>query len=186
MKYRKVYNERALQEMHPLLRQILYTRKVVTSSGEERDLSGEISRQEGLFLYDLITSNPDIHSVLEIGLAMGVSSLFMQCAIKEISHPVRHMIIDPFQTAHFAGAGVTALQRADFSGYQLVEKLSEEVLPELWRQGETFDFVLQDGVHTFDHSMVEFFYLDKIINVGGLLVYDDCDFNPLNKFTSIP
>lgn len=38
----------------------------------------------------------------------------------------------------------------------------------------TFDMVFIDGWHTFDHTLVDLFYANRLIKVGGYIVIDDC------------
>lgn len=59
---------------------------------------------------------------------------------------------------------------------------SEEALPLLYRDKREFDLVFQDGMHTFDHALLEFFYIDRLTRVGGLVIYDDVDTYSINRF----
>jgi len=43
-------------------------------------------------------------------------------------------------------------------------------------QGERIDFAFIDGAHTFDHVLVDFFYIDRMLNVGGIVAFDDVGF----------
>lgn len=73
------------------------------------------------------------------------------------------------------------LDRAGFSFYELVEKPSELALPALLERGESFDFALIDGWHTFDHTLLDFFYLDRLLKVGAIIVIDDPILKPVGK-----
>lgn len=41
------------------------------------------------------------------------------------------------------------------------------------RGGERFDFVFIDGRHLFDCVLVDFFYVDRLLEIGGYLALDD-------------
>jgi len=51
---------------------------------------------------------------------------------------------------------------------------SYEALPELLKNSEAkFDFIFIDGWHTFDYTLIDFFYADKLLKVGGIIIIDD-------------
>ena len=47
------------------------------------------------------------------------------------------------------------------------------MLPRLLRQKEMIDFAFIDGSHLFDYAFVDFYFLDKLIPVGGIIAVDD-------------
>lgn len=166
--------------MNPVLERILNTRKVRVGD-REVELGSEIPKGEGQFLWDLITSNRPART-LEIGCAFGVSSLFICDALSRVSDHFRHIIIDPFQHRDWHGAGVKSLEEAGFSDHiELIEKGSEIALPRLLGQGERFDFAFIDGWHTFDHALVDFFYINKLIDVDGIIVFDDARWKSVRR-----
>ena len=56
----------------------------------------------------------------------------------------------------------------------LIEKKSYEAMPELLKkEEENFDFIFIDGWHTFDYTLVDFFYADKLLRKGGIIIIDD-------------
>lgn len=48
-------------------------------------------------------------------------------------------------------------------------------------EGRKFDFGFIDGLHTFDHTLIDFFYLNRLLNVGGIIVIDDTGMPSINK-----
>jgi hypothetical protein len=54
------------------------------------------------------------------------------------------------------------------------------VLPRLVGQGERFDFAFIDGWHTFDHALIDFFFVDLLLESGGIVVFDDVGYPALN------
>ena len=45
-----------------------------------------------------------------------------------------------------------------------------------------FDFVFIDGWHTFDYTLIDFFYADKLIREGGIIIIDDALHRGVAKF----
>jgi hypothetical protein len=61
------------------------------------------------------------------------------------------------------------------------EDLSELRLPGLLAEGQRYDFAFIDGWHTFDQVLVEFFYINRMLDVGGIVVFDDVHLPSLAK-----
>ncbi|MCH9013660.1 MAG: class I SAM-dependent methyltransferase, partial [Proteobacteria bacterium] len=118
---------------------------------------------------------------MEIGCAFGLSSLHI-CSALSGRGAAHHVIIDPFQQKHWHGIGIANLRRAGFDFFEHIEEPSEFALPALAReQSGTFDMVLIDGWHTFDHTLLDFFYANRLIRVGGYILVDDCNMPAVNR-----
>lgn len=50
---------------------------------------------------------------------------------------------------------------------------SHSVLPRLEAEGTQLDFAFIDGLHHFDWALHEFFLIDKMLRIGGLVIFDD-------------
>jgi predicted O-methyltransferase YrrM len=142
-------------------------------------LSSAISREEGRFLADL-ASRADVRTTIEIGCANGISGLYICSALAEKSNP-SHTAIDPFQSAWFGNRGADNIRQAGFDFFHLIEERSEHALPRLLENGATYDMALIDGLHTADQTMVDFYYLDRLLRVGGIMVFDDVNSVAVNK-----
>jgi|tagenome__1003787_1003787.scaffolds.fasta_scaffold20745370_2 predicted O-methyltransferase YrrM len=157
--------------MNPVLTQILETRTVARRDGSAVALNSAISADEGHAL-DRLIRRCRPRTTLEVGLAHGVSALFICDALSAVGGE-RHIVIDPDQHA-WDGLGLLNLERAGYA--TLVEyhdALSHAALPALHAAGRRLDFAFIDGWHTFDYALVDFFYVDLMLNVGGLMVLDD-------------
>ena len=119
-------------------------------------------------------------NTIEIGCALGVSSLYICDAISQFNNPF-HTIIDPKQKSDWHNIGIRNLQKHDLNFFNLIEEPSELALPKLLEQKYTFDMAFIDGWHTFDHALVDFFYLNRMIKVGGIIVFDDATWNSISK-----
>jgi predicted O-methyltransferase YrrM len=161
-----------------VLDKIFRTRKVQDIFGNEYSLDSNIDKSEGLFLQKIILEN-EFKSSIEIGCAYGISSLFICGAL--IAKESRHTIVDPYQSTDWKNIGVENLKRAGVKNFELKENKSELVLPELLASGATYDFVFIDGWHTFDHTLIDMFYLNKMLNVGGVMVVDDVTMKGVEK-----
>ena len=145
------------------------------------DLPVAIDRAEGAYLQRVI-EHVRPRTSIEIGCAYGVSALYICEALSELPHPARHILIDPFQSTQWRGLGVQHLREAGFADIvDIHEDYSEFVLPALLRNGIEIEFAFVDGRHTFDQVMVEFWYLNRMLAPGGVIVFDDADRRSVNR-----
>jgi predicted O-methyltransferase YrrM len=167
---------------------ILKDGSVISQTGERRKLHSGITIDEGLFIQKIIRENRPQLS-LEVGCAYGVSSLFICQALKEVGAQ-RHVIIDPYQLGRdhtgpdegYEGIGLANIERAGFSSLvTFYPDLSYRRLPLLEQEEYRLDFAFIDGMHTFDYVLVDFFYIDKMLNIGGVVIFDDLSYPSVRK-----
>jgi len=158
--------------VNSVLQEILTTGQIRCRDGSTVPCDVSISGDEGAALQRIIRDlKPKV--TLEIGLARGVSAAFICEALKEVGG-TRHIVIDPAPVDGWNDVGLYTIERAGYSS--LIEFHNEpahQVLPRLERQGERVGVALIDGWHTFDYVLVDFFYVDRILNVGGVVMFDD-------------
>lgn len=156
-----------------LLQTVLENQTVCDRAGRAFPLHSHIDRDKGAFLQRWIrTVGPN--ALLEIGCAYGISSLYIQEALE--GNTSTHTIIDPQQESEWKGIGRHQLETAGCKDLVFLEEGSETALPALLRAGQHCDFAFIDGWHTFDHVLLDFFYLNRICRVGAVVVFDDADF----------
>ena len=142
-------------------------------------LRSAISRDEGRFLAEL-ASKPQVRNTIEVGCANGISSIYICSGISTKATP-SHTAIDPFQTSTYHGRGIANVGHAGFPFFEVIEQPSEIALPDLLKSGKLYDMALIDGLHTADQTLLDFYYLDRMIPTGGILVIDDVNARAVNK-----
>jgi len=161
-------------DAHTLLEKIFSSNQVQDESGNNYELAGNIDKVEGDYIFNLISNNKDIVKTLEVGCGYGISSLFI-CAALQSRENVKHTIIDPFQFSDYQGIGISNLKRIDCHFFELIQEPSEYALPNLTVKAEdSFDFIFIDGWHSFDHVLLDLFYANRLLRIGGYLTIDDC------------
>jgi predicted O-methyltransferase YrrM len=157
--------------MNAVLDRLLSTGEVRRADGTRAKLHSAISTDEGRALQRLIrTYRPT--TTLEVGLAYGVSALFICEALAEVGGR-QHITIDPLQR-QWDNLGLEHLKEAGFDALvEHHEAPSFRVLPALEAAGRRIDFALIDGWHTFDYALVDFFYIDRLLTTGGVVAIDD-------------
>ena len=165
--------------MDKLLEQIFQTKKHTTSGGELIDIHSETSREQCLFLQDIIRRNKFTRSV-EIGFAYGISTLAIVEEIKK--NGGSHCVIDKFQNTNWKGVGLDLVEQAGYLGdTDFREDYCYMALPALLSQEKKFDFAYIDSTKQFDWIMVNFFYLDKLMDTNGVIIFDDAAFAGIRK-----
>lgn len=166
--------------MNTVLKQILESRQV--SDGEETlALTSFMDEKEGELLASVVASVRPTTS-LEVGFAYGVSTLFICEALARLGKPARHIVVDPFQFSEWKGIGLRNVKSAGYETYlELREQRSEIALPRLLEEKTVLDMAVIDGWHTFDHALVDFFYVNKMLRTGGVIVLDDSSMPSVGK-----
>ena len=143
-----------------------------TNSGKIQKLKAGIGPREGRFLQSILKSK-NMKKCMEIGLAMGVSALNILSTIYK--HGGTLVSIDPNQSGKWDNMGKKLIVNSGLGKYhKIIEDKSYNAMPELLKKEEgTYDFIFIDGWHTFDYTLIDFFYADKLLKIGGLIVVDD-------------
>jgi predicted O-methyltransferase YrrM len=119
---------------------------------------------------------------LEVGLAYGVSTLFICDAIQGLSTPGVHIVMDPFQSGKWRGIGLSNIKAAGFDSIvEFHEERSELLLPRLVEERRRIDLAFIDGLHRFDQALVEFYYINRLLRPGGIVLFDDAIRRGVNR-----
>jgi predicted O-methyltransferase YrrM len=165
--------------MNSTLADALATGVVTDDAGRTHQLRDHICADEGAFLAGLLDED-QVTRALEVGCAMGISAMYICDAMAKRTSS-RHVVIDAFQSTTWHNTGISNLRRAGHDFVELIEELSEVALPRMMAAGERFEFALIDGMHTFDHTLIDFFYINRMLDVGGVVVFDDTQLPPVAK-----
>src|SRR5216684_3965481 len=126
---------------------------------------------------------PDVS--VETGFAYGVATLFACSGLEQNQKPARHIVIDPLQSSMFDRIGLRNIERAGYGRFvEVREAPSEIALPRLFEAGTTIQAAIIDGFHTFDHALVDFFYINKMLEVGGVVIFDDVNMPAIARLIS--
>ena len=107
-------------------------------------------------------------------MALGVSSLYIAEALRDLGGTRRYIVTDPFQSSHWHHAGLQGLRRHKLDTMvEFHERFSHHLLPELEQKGLTVDLAFVDGNHFFDYALMDFLLIDRILRIGGIIVFDD-------------
>lgn len=153
----------------------------VLPNGERVKLHSNVGPESGRVIRHAIEVCAP-HIGCEVGLAFGVSSLYILDAMKDFGDGTL-IGMDPAQHDQtWRGGGLYNLQRAGFADkYSFIEASSQAALPRLVQEGTRIQFGFVDGWHTFDHTLVDFFYLDQMMDVGGVIILDDVGYPALQR-----
>jgi predicted O-methyltransferase YrrM len=158
------------------IEQLYATRKLVGEDGVVCELDTlSVTAERGAFIAGVCREyRPS--ATLEIGMAWGMSTLFMLEAMAETgaAHPGCHAVIDPFQFSYFHNAALKAVR--DAGAFELIEFYAEPsqiVLPRMVSAGRRFDLAFIDGDHRFEAAFLDFYFIDQLLKPGGIVIFDD-------------
>jgi len=180
--------------VNQVLEAIYQTGRCVDLAGKERKVAGGVPREDALILQDMVRF-VKAKTTLETGVSFGLSTLAICEALKETSPStdsagpeqppianrqstvpagVRHYGVDREQSTAVGGAALANLKRAWLdSVFELLEGPSHLMLPKLLERGVVLDLAFIDGWHTFDYTLLDFFYIDKMLRPGGVVLLHD-------------
>jgi predicted O-methyltransferase YrrM len=156
-----------------LIDRIYETSKVEAADGSLHDAFPEALPERHARDLARLVRDLGLVRTLETGMAYGLSTLAI-CGVHEHRDEGEHIAIDPHQSSDWQGIGRLNLDRAGLSHRaRVIESRSDEALPRLREEGVRIDFALIDGLHLFDAALVDFFHADRMLDVGGVVVFHD-------------
>lgn len=127
-----------------------------------------LSKLQAEFIYFFLKET-EITKTLEVGFCYGCSTAYIISATQS-----KHYAIDPHQELAWKNEGIKNLQGLDLYKYLILEEdFSHNALPKLIKEGVDIDFAFIDGDHKFDTIIIDFFYVDLLMNIGGYILLDD-------------
>lgn len=161
------------------IQRVYDTRRIERDGAEPFELKHNVNPDEGRMLRDLVQrQNP--RRTIEIGMGTGLSGLHICWGLVRAGGDLaakKHTAVDPFQDGEFwQGVGLALRDQAGCGDlFEWVGQRDDIYLPQLFSEGQTIDFALIDGDHRFEAAMLDFYYVDKLLPVGGMCVIDDTD-----------
>jgi len=174
--------------LHPAVEDVLRSGRVSTAEGRVVHAHSymHIPRDECELLYRQVAATRATQAV-EVGMAFGISTMCLCDALSRNTSPETgqrpHLVVvDPFQNGNiWQGVGLAQIRSASFDDVvQFYERPSQVVLPELAAKEYRIQFAFIDGSHMFDEVLIDFFYLDQMLEIGGVIVFDDVGLQPVN------
>jgi hypothetical protein len=148
--------------------------------GNPQNLTSESKPIGAYFLYSLIKEN-HFTKVLQVGARNGIESLYIDEALTKFENkaPTLDIIMDEEYWNHnFEKYAFSKLKTKDKTWFR------DEIcikLPQLLEDGIKYEMVVFKGDFLFDDALIEVFYCDKLLEVGGILHIRVDKFESLDK-----
>lgn len=133
--------------------------------------------EKALIIKDLIHKN-NISNILELGFYHGVSTCYMAAALEEEGQG--SILTIDLHSAKNRQPNIEQL--LEQCGYQDIVDYYYEPVSYNWRlmkliesNEKTFDFCYLDGGHDWYNTGLAFFLVDKLLQPGGWIIFDDLD-----------
>ena len=135
-----------------------------------------VDRASGRFLHDLaLRVRPTLS--IEVGLCQGASALHLAAA-HAITGIGLHYAIDPFQRPFFHDQGLLTIERFGLMPwFRHIDERSDRALASLQMSGARAELIFIDGDHRFDAVFHDYYWADKILDIGGLLIFDEAGYD---------
>jgi len=154
----------------------IFEKLVVTdNTGKEYQLHSHTSRAQCAFMDEIIREvRPE--TGLEVGLAYGISTLQILKSMAGVREDFKHIVMDPYQH-EWNDIGTLNVERSGYKDHvRFYSAPSTVVLPKLDSEKTRIQFAYIDSTKVFDQLLVDVHYINSMMDVGGVLVLDDCDF----------
>jgi predicted O-methyltransferase YrrM len=148
----------------------------------EVKIHSAIKKDEGKNIQKIIKKYK-FKKCLEIGMAFGISTSYILLSNKNVSL----MSIDPYQKdkTQWNSMGLKLIKELELDErHHYIPEKSYISMPKLLSTygEEYFDFIFIDGWHTFDYTLIDFFYADRLLRIGGVILIDDALHKGVQKF----
>jgi len=164
----------------PLFQEIMQTEFLSAAEDDDGARRGAISSEQAAALHNVVAQRQPSLAV-ELGMANGLSTMAILTAMRA-SGAGRLISIDPHQSTEWGGDGSARVARYQLAAaHTLVEDYDYLALPRLLEAGTVVDLAYVDGWHTFDHVLLDIFYIDRMLRVGGVIGFNDCGFPAVHK-----
>ena len=168
----------------PVLDEMLRTRRTVGQTGRIFNELGALSTANNLAMLRTLMLDRRPARTLEVGLAFGGSALTITATHQELGHAAaaQHTMLDPYQKDGWDNAGLAAIERAGLIGYiDFRSQPSSIGLGALAATDAKFGLIYVDGSHWFEDVFVDAYFGFRLLEEGGLILFDDCTIDHVAK-----
>ena len=160
--------------MLKILEKIFDTNTIEIAKGESVPLHSHTSKKQGIFLQEMFDIVKPIRSI-EIGLAYGISAMFILEKHREYgSLENAHLVIEP-DTISYGNAALYNIENEGLSKYiDIRNDFSDKILAKLFLDNFRIQYAYIDTTKQFDVVLQDFYFINKIMDVGGVIIFDDC------------
>jgi hypothetical protein len=177
-------NESGKFDFCPLLAHAITKRQMRGRTGRMFDGLAGLSSLNNLIVLRNLCLELKPKKTLEIGLSFGGSCLVFTSSHRDLGHtPDRpHVALDPFQATVWDDAGLAITEQAGLSPYlDFRATLSSLELPALIRENFKFGLIYIDGSHLFEDVFVDFYFVSRLLEDNGIVLFDDCSDQRVRK-----
>lgn len=156
------------------LETIYETQTIETNnSGTRIPLHSETSKEQGIFLQRIFDIVKPAKS-LEVGFAYGISAMFILEKHRENgSEEKAHLVIEP--DSYWGTAAIHNIEKEGLKKYlQIRNDYSDKILTQLFHENYRIQYAYIDTTKQFDTVLQDFYFINKILDVGGVVILDDC------------
>lgn len=145
----------------------------INNSGDRISLHSNTTKEQGIFLQEIFDIVKPVRSV-EIGFAYGISAMFILEKHRQIeSIEGAHLVIEP--DSYWGTAAVHNIEKEGLSRYiQIRRDYSDKILTQLFHENYRIQYAYVDTTKQFDVVMQDFYFINKILDTGGVIIMDDC------------
>lgn len=130
----------------------------------------DMTLEQAELLFYLVTETQPILTV-ESGFEHGLNAAIITAAHMYNGLNGGHVPIQNQPRNILDGIGFYTLERLELTGYQIMEHESGTVLPQMYLQklNQGLSFVYFNNATEFDEQMMEYFFLNRLLNEGGII-----------------
>lgn len=132
-----------------------------------------LSHQESVILAGLVYSYAPADSV-DVGLGAASSAIAIAAARMSLGLRSKHISLDPYQESRSGSVGLVEISNASMDAFvDWLPERSESFFSASIAENKKYDFVFVDGAHDIGQKLTDSFYIQQVLNPGGLVVFHD-------------
>jgi predicted O-methyltransferase YrrM len=142
--------------------------------GSRQMIDYNVSLDEAAQIANVIRQHRCV-TTAETGVAFGISALAICAALRENGDgAAMHFGIDPNQASEYNNAALRLLSEHKLQErFTLLHGPTHLEAPKLLEKDVRLDFAFVDGWHTFDYTLIDFFFMDKMLKPNGIIGFHD-------------